>query len=696
MRRLCLVIIICLVQASGAYGYTWKNDKNYHSGRSRTHVAESNSKNDPEYDALLKKFPGHSSVIKRLYNNYSGWIIPLSKRFGITPLNAIYSAKNIDEALPVIYAYSEDFMNLYNSLETLPERVRAELSLELLLAFSITDSEQAENFHDELRALTLRDKEILQSGSAANYNARKIINSRNMPKNLLNELRESNPDEYKILLSRLSQADYETLRACAEYPNAMAFLLNTGRDGADLINKTDGQIIALSWFLDSDYHKKLINNFKTYPRLHEALKYCGADSYFTIMICPDLFFNLIGLLDGDKSSRYSMAYAVMLCQAGENNEHAEFLASLSKSDCQRLAHYAAELMNLPDDEKFFGNSLAPLQEHLFFKFTGRYGETALKACKSFSSLIDISNLFMNEWDGVSQDITPALKVLDDYTEAGLQAVIYFRGLKEIQKFILSYHNASKRETLLMFMFYDETSGHNYTSGMGSRLNAANYMLDKYFPARNTGLPAKNNSDDGLMSYVPGYDFAVPLYNFLKYGKTPSMIEFVMAANDLADLIPIVGSAYGLITKSSGKMIISNLRKSAVNAIINPINTAKNYMGKLIKSAKNLTLSEMKSGLLSVFKNTGKRSVEVVAELSLPSWKNFKEFAGFMMNKVPGMNILHSAKKVQKLYSTSLWSTERAAKLFIDEVIDNTIENIAKEKFMNYTGLNSLFEQLKNK
>ena len=246
------------------------------------------------------------------------------------------------------------------------------------------------------------------------------------------------------------------------------------------------------------------------------------------------------------------------------------------------------------------------------------------------------------------------------------------------------------------MLYDENSGNNYTPGMGNRLNAARFMLDKYFPARNTGLPAESPSDDGLMSYVPGYDFAVPFYNFLKYGKRPSMIEIVMAVNDAADLIPIVGSAYGLITKSSGKMIISNLRKSAVKAIMNPINTAKNYMGKLIRSAKNLPLNEMKSGLLSVFKNTGKRSVEVVAELSLPSWKNFKEFAGFMMNKVPGMNILHSAKKVQKLYSTRVWSTARAAKFFVDEVIDNTIENIAKEKFMNYTGLNSLFEQLKNK
>ena len=474
-------------------------------------------------------------------------------------------------------------------------------------------------------------------------------------------------------------------------------MLNTGRDGADLIAKTDGQIIALSWFLDSEYHKKLINDFKTYPRLHEALKYCGADSYFTIMIRPDLFFELIALLDGDKSSRYSMAYAVMLCQAGENNENSEFLASLSKSEALRLAHYAAELMNLPDDEKFFGNSLAPLQEHSFFRFTGRYGEAALKACKSFSALIDISNLFMHEWDGLSQDITPALNVLDEYTEAGLQAVIYFRGLKEIQNFILSYHNAVKRDTLLMFMFYDETSGHNYTSGMGSRLNAAKYMLDKYFPAKNTGLPAKNNSDDGLMSYVPGYDFVVPFYNFVKYGKTPSMIEFVMAANDLADFIPIVGSAYGLITKSSGKVIISNLRKAAVKKIMNPINTAGDYIGKLIKSAKNLTPNEFKSAFMSVFKNTGKRSVEVVADNLLPSWKNFDEFAEYAIKKavniIPGMNVWHSYKKVQKLYSTKRWSAGRAAKLFLDEVIDNTIENIAKEKFMNYTGLNSILEQL---
>ena len=689
MRRVCVCAIMIIALASVSYGYTWKKT---------TPVNHKPEQFSTEYDKLLRTFPEHRNIINRLYSKYSGWIIPIAKSGGIIPLIALYSAKNIDEVFPVMYVYSDEFMDIYNSLryDSLTEKVRSEISLELLLTFSITDEEQNADFQKELKSLIERDKEISRQGAEANYYARQIVNSKFMPRNLLHELKQDNPKEYQVLLWKISRADYETLRACAEYPNAMAFLLNTGKNGIDLIERTEGQVITLSWFLDADHQKQLSEQFRIYPRLSEAIKYCGADAYFTIMACPDLFFQLISLLQGDMSARCSMAYAVMLCQAGENNERVKFLEALTKSECQRLAYYAAELMNLPDEEEYFGNSLAPIREPLFLQFTERYGESAVEACKNFSAVVDVSNLFMNDWDGFNQDVTLVLEALKDYREAGFQAAIFFRRLEELQKFIVNYPNGD-RETLFMFMFYDETSNHHYTSRIGNRNKGAKYMLEEYSPAKGTGLPAKSASDNGWLEYVPFYESCIVFKNWCCYGKTPSAFEAFNIVNDIATLIPVVAATYGLVAKSSGKMIISNARKAIVKAVTSPLETAKNAINMVVNSAKTLTLGDMKDELLSVFKSTGKRSVEAAAELSLPSWDNFKDFAGFIMNKqldkIPIVNILRYPEKVKKLCSQP-WLTKRATEFFVNKTSD-TIEEIAKEKFMNHAGMKAIIDQLLN-
>lgn len=688
MLRICLCLLLIIALSSGTYGYTWRK------------VAPVNNQPEQfssEYDKLLRTFPEQRNVISKLYSNYSGWIIPIVEHYGITPIIALNSAKDIDEVFPIIYVYSDEFMDLYNSLryDSFTGKVRAEISLELLLAFSITDEEQSSNFQRELKSLIDRDKEISRQEAEANYYARQIVSSRFMPRNLLHELRQDNPNEYQVLLQKISRADYETLKACAEYPNAIAFLLNTGQAGVGLIERTEGQVITLSWFLDAEHQKKLPEQFRMYPHLSEAIKYCGADAYFTIMACPDLFFQLLTLLQGDMSARCLMAYAVMLCKAGENNERVKFLQELSKSECQRLAYYVSELMNLPDEEKFFGNSLAPIREPLFLQFTERYGELAVEACKNFSAVVDVSNLFMKEWDGDTQDITPVLRALGDYRDAGLQAAIFFKGLKDVQTYIVNYPNAFERETLLMFMFYDETSNHHYTHGMGNRNKSANYMLENFSPAKDTGLPAKNASDNGWLEYVPFYDSGVILKNLCYYGKVPSAIEVFNLVNDVATLIPFVAATYGLVAKSSGKMIISNARKAIVKVVTSPLSTAKNTMNRIINSAKTLTLSEMKDELLSVLKSTGKRSVEAVSELSMPSWDNFKDFAGFIMNKqldqIPIVNIFRYPDKVRKLYSKP-WLTKRATEFLVNKTSD-TVEGIAKEKIMNHAGMKAIIDQL---
>ena len=215
MRRICLCLLLIVALSSGTYGYTWRK------------VAPVKSQPEQffsEYDKLLRTFPEHQNIISKLYKNYSGWIIPIVEHCGITPVIALNAAKDIDEVFPIVYMYSDEFMDLYGSLGNgLTERTRAELSLELLLAFSITDEEQNAEFQRELKSLILKDKEISRQGAEANYYALQIVKSKFMPLNLLHELRQDNPNEYQVLLQKVSRADYATLKACAEYPNAIAF-----------------------------------------------------------------------------------------------------------------------------------------------------------------------------------------------------------------------------------------------------------------------------------------------------------------------------------------------------------------------------------------------------------------------------------------------------------------------------------------
>lgn len=142
MRRICLCMLLIIALSSGTYGYTWRK------------VAPINNQPEQflsEYDKLLRTFPEQRNIISKLYSNYSGWMIPIIEHSGITPIIALSSAKGIDEIFPIMYVYSDEFMDLYNFLryDSFTEKVKAEISLELLLAFSITDEEQRSNFQRE-------------------------------------------------------------------------------------------------------------------------------------------------------------------------------------------------------------------------------------------------------------------------------------------------------------------------------------------------------------------------------------------------------------------------------------------------------------------------------------------------------------------------------------------------------------------
>lgn len=686
MPRKFLCVILLLIFASPALSYTYRGSK-------RLQPA-----NDSEYESLLERFPKYRNVINKLYADYSGWVIAISERYGILPLLAVYGHDDAEGLLPMLWRYAETFTEIYDALIglSLPENERAKTALDILTAFTVADSDDKAKYDSEVKSASLKDSQLTFTGRKANYYARKIPDSPKMPANFLHELKAENPKFYSKFISEISQADYDTLKAICDYPNGLTFLLNTGRDGVRLIDETDGQIIILSWFLPDEEQRKLPEIFRSYPKLHEALKFCGADSFFTVMLCPELFFRLAELLDGTRYERFTMAYAVLLWQSNSGEDGVRFLKGLTNNDCRKIARYVAEIMNLPDDENNSGGLLAPINEPLFMQFVLCYGDEAADMCKNFSSLLDVSKLFIIDWHGNIQDVSPVIEAVKDFGLMGLQAAIHFRFAYDMQRFILSYPNISRRKDLLMFMLYDDIAGHTYTANIPGRSEGAKWMLEHYITASNTGEPVAIKDDGGLVSYIPGHDIIAPVYNYMRYGKIPTVVECLSGALDLVNLIPMATAATTIargIAAGNGRKIFTVYAKKAITE---PIKSAGESVSKLFKNVTQLTLSDMKKSTAKFFSEIGTRSVLFFSECSLPSWDNVSDFTKYMAAKAKnlGINVIDMFSKkpeLSKLYSKP-WATKRATYYLINELI-GMIQEAAMKKTLHIIGINSIINHL---
>ena len=565
--------------------------------------AEAYAVNDYEY--LTAKFPEHRRVIEKVYDKYSGWVIALTDKYGTAPLLALDKAESIDVVIPIMSKYAPVFTDVYDSLSglSIPDSAKAQASLSLLLAFTVTDSANTARYMKALDSANRRDRITRLKGREANRYARQIINSDCVPANFLDGLKREDIDAYTRLMHEISGLDYDTLTGCINHPDAAAFLINTGHDGLRLIDETGGQVIALSWMMNDEEQKHLPEAFTSYPGFSEAVNYCGAESYFAVMECPEFYFQLRSLLNGTKYEQHTMTYAVI-------TRHMDTLKGLAAQEAKHLAYYAAELMNLPDDE-MFGSSIAPINEAEFFTFIRNYGDDALNTCRNFSALIDVSGLMISGWDGINQDILPVLDAVREFGNMGLQAALYFRAMPDTQRFILSCPEISKRKVLLMFMFYDEICRHHYTKNIGDREKAAKYMFSEYYPDSSTGRPVpvkSNKAVDFVIEHIPGYDIVSPIYDWIVYGKSPTVYDILQGGKELIENIPALKAIKAI--SAAAKYV--SFTTEAAEKVSGAYDTRK--AERVIDNITALTVEEMTERLRKFFHEAGKRSVVVVSEV----------------------------------------------------------------------------------
>ena len=693
MCRKFLCLILLMLFSAPAFPYTYKGSAKL-----------SRPANDSEYEELAAKFPKHRQVISKLYGKYSGWVTEIAESYGISPLLAVYGHDDAEGVWPILRRDIGIFTEIFDALGglQLPENARASTALDILTAFTVCDSEDIAKYYSGVKSAGLKDSGMSFTGRKANYYARKIPDSPLMPANLLHELKANDPECYGKLLHEISRADYDTLKAFCDYPNGLTFLINTGREGSRLIDETGGQIIVLSWFLPDDEQKRLPETFRKYPRLSEALKICGADSFFTVMLCPELFFSLSELLEGTKHERFIMAYAVILSQSNAGVEAVNFLNTLSPDSRRKIARYTAEIMNLPDDDNNFGGSLAPVNEALFMKFVLRYGDGAAEMCRKFSSLLDVSKLLMTDWRGDVQDVSPVIEAVKDFGLMGLQAAIHFRFAGNIQGLILNHPNVSRRKELLMFMLYDNVTGHKYTENIAKLDNAAKFLLENYTIDRYTGEPLEieESTASYIAGYIPGHDVIAPIYNYVRYGKMPTVSECLEGAMDLMELVPMAKSAVTVvkeIAKGGGKKILEEYAKKAVKEVRDKvIDIADKELSLVISNmVAKYSVSEMKKDTASLFGELGSRSAVIMSEMSIPSWENISDFTKYISSKAKTLSIntteIFSRKpELSKLYSKP-YMTKRAADSLIES--SGRIQEAALMKTLNVMGVNSIINYL---
>lgn len=323
-------------------------------------------------------------------------------------------------------------------------------------------------------------------------------------------------------------------------------------------------------------------------------------------------------------------------------------------------------------------------------------DNAAEMCKKFSSLLDVSKLLIMDWHGDIQDVSPIIEAVKDFGLMGLQAAIHFRFAYDMQRFILSYPDISRRRDLLMFMLYDEISGHIYTANIPGRSEGAKWMLEHYTTASDTGEPVAVDEDDGLFSYIPGHDIIAPVYNYLRYGKIPTIGECLSGALDLVNIVPIAVATTTIargIAAGNGKKILTVYAK---RAITDPIKSAGESASKLFRNVTRLKVSDMTKNVTKFFNEIGTRSVVLFSECSLPSWDNISDFANYIAAKAKDLvidvvDIFSNKSELSKLYSKP-WMTKRATDYLINESF-GIIQEAAMNKTLNIMGINSMINHL---
>jgi hypothetical protein len=704
---LCFLWIFAVCRAE-AYTYVTPQD---------SRRGDTNEQNDPYLQKLLARFPEHKKILDKLYDSYSGWIIELSEKYGEAPLLAMNEAKEDEYA--ALFRDPEVFIDLYRAMESVKlKSKRACLALRLANAMLLKDPQ--DDYVTELERAKAADRDASRHGIPSRRYVDAFFAKGIFPDNLLSELRKE-PYKYTILLNAFSEADAVVLESIVKYPNALAFLLNSGPDGVKLLEETNGEIVTLSYIMTNEDQARLPTLFKEYRLLAQALASCEPEAFFIITAAPKFYFALASSFSGNVSNRYFVAYAVLSKALGSDDSAkirraCDFLNNLTQDETRRIARLTAEFLESADSNADDETSLAvaPFFDPWFFQFVQKYGRAAIDVCAQFGDFLNVGTLLMEEWEGISRDVSPIIEAIRDYNVLGLQAAMMFRYNERMQEIILLPDWGSRHKELLMFLFYD--SFFNLSVNMSDWTSISRKLLDDYRAETGTGKPVPRNGTQ-LREFIPGYDLVKPAYDWVRYGQTPTVGDVFFAALDLAQLIPI-GVATSTLVKEFGKNGLKRIPGYVAQMGTRKLNTLKKIPSMLkggfddtLGAIKKLSLTQLRqqtgnivNSIAQAMGNLSKVDVWAIASMLRPNmdtlsnlWSSAKKFASvstyhFVLIAKSGLEWLDDLRKLFPTLRSNPWMVKHATEAFINGIV---VESVLQPTLF-YGGVLSLYSYIESR
>ncbi len=702
---LIVVTIITIFNTSISYAYTFNNSYTFGSNN-KSETKENKNVKDPYYEELIKKFKSDKKYIDKVYNKYSAYVIELSDKYGIEPIIAMSQMKSgLDFA--VLATNPDLFMDLYNSLSNIKNKEkRSGSALKLANAFLLYDPNN-NNWKDNFTKLVENSSRTFlehSQNATLRLDKAKTKIKETLPINYLTELKKDRK-LYTLFLSELANQKQEIIDMIIKYPNSVSFLLNTGKEGLELLKENPEPVITLSFILTLEEQEKLIKNCKKHPKLLEALKYCGIESYFTIMRCPNFYEKLVSRLNGDMFHRHILAYAYLIRQEDlKDNKYDNIKYIIDKLEdnnfeLDSVAGYLSELLFYSSNEiDIDTNVLAPFYDKCNLSFIKKYGNKAVRITKKYGNLLNIATLFMEDWDGENEDIEPLFEAVDKYKDYAIQAILEFRYNRGYQETILKVCPDSRRRTdLLMFLFYDKHCNNaltkNYTNGLD--VDSINGILEKYTTEEGTGMPQEGKTT--FWEFIPGYDICNTLRNYFAYGESPTISSYLLSALDLVDIVPMAAAATTVISyigtkgvKNITKYGIKNLGEKLPKLISSALeDISKDKLGKMtIKSLNNIPKELGKNKFIDLWAE---------ATIKMPKFINLTDYYSYIKNLASacGVSIRNIIEKELKSF-TGLYSRPWKVKHSVDRLIDGTIYDFVVMPAIFYTGAVSLESYLESK
>ena len=566
--RYALTLLCAVTLATPCLGYTYASPK-----------PQKQKHTDPWLDDLLKRFPRYVHEIKKVYPDYSGWVIELSNKYGAAPIIAMAGAKK-EEQLFGLFREPDMFASLYKALESVVpnERQRAKISLGLLNSMLVGSPE--EGFEKALADAIRADRFESLQGTLTRRRVDELLRRGKERFSLIDRIKKQ-PALYQELLNKLGEEDIAVLQEIMYYPNAAFFLLNTGKAGLGMVKKNPS-IVELAAHLTPEDQKQLPEVFRAYPKMEDALKVCGPEAYPTIMLAPDFYFKLADAQSGPTAERYYSAWGVMVSQLLKNPggvKLCEKLNSYSEAELNSVAGGLASILDLGSSGGDSSQTLAVIgayKDYNIIPMLARYGDLALRAVIRYGAWCLIGGLIMDEWCGGERDVTAVLKAIERYGDVGFTAAETLKYNRDLHRLVLD-RPSDEGVTVLMILFYDQQDPYFNVSGQGKSWDqTVQVALDEYDFAPDTGYPNKKDAGLHLIEFVPGYDTWEAIYRLAKYGETPTMWKTFFAVTDALQV--------GGVVKALGKSVVKSGVKSALtNAIKSGMQSASSFADDLLEA-----------------------------------------------------------------------------------------------------------------